>query len=134
MRSLRPVFAFFSLALVAGCGDKEMAKKENKPVHDSVNEFSCKLTPSALRERKETVLDLLKKQVLEKKELENGYTFKFSGSDSLYVQLTDLIRTERICCDFFTFRLEVAGERNFTWLTVTGPPGAKEFIKNEMGL
>lgn len=96
--------------------------------------IACKLTTPELRERKETVLASLKSQVQEKRELADGYAFKFNGSDKTLDEITEFIKTERECCDFFTFNLSVAGDKGEMWLELKGAEGAKEFITTEMGL
>lgn len=100
----------------------------NKPLH-----LSCKLTSPELQERKRTVIVNLKNLVLEKIETENGFRFKFEGSDQVIDQLTTFIKTERLCCDFFKFELSVGEKESFTWLELTGPEGTKEFIESEVG-
>lgn len=96
-------------------------------------ELSCKLTTPELQNRKATVLESLRKQIIEKKELPNGYAYKFKTSDSMIDELTEFIKTERQCCDFFNFNLSVTGEQTL-WFEITGEKGAKEFIKSELEL
>ncbi|MCD6066404.1 MAG: hypothetical protein K0S33_1230 [Bacteroidetes bacterium] len=99
----------------------------------STIELVCKLTSSELRERNETVIAELKTLVLEKKELENGYSFKFSGNDKMIDLLTDFVKSERECCDFFVFNINVKNKETI-WFDITGPEGAKDFISTEMEL
>ena len=96
--------------------------------------LTCKLTTRELQERRETVLAGLRKQVLEKKELENGYAFRFTGSDKMIDELTEFAKSERQCCDFFTFNLSITGDTSSVWFAITGPKEAKEFIQTEMEL
>ena len=96
--------------------------------------LTCKLTSPELQKRKETVLASLKAKVIEKKELDNGYAFKFSGSDQMVDELTEFIKTERECCDFFTFNLSISGDKSEAWLELTGVEGAKDFVTQELGL
>ncbi|HXL55575.1 MAG TPA: hypothetical protein VN958_04910 [Chitinophagaceae bacterium] len=98
------------------------------------NKLTCKLTTPELRERKATVIASLKKQILETKELKNGFAYKFSGSDSMVDELAIFVKTERICCDFFVFNLSINGDKSEAWLEITGPKGAKDFIKTELEL
>jgi len=44
------------------------------------------------------------------------------------------VKPERACCDFFRFTLSISGNKSETWLKITGPKGAKDFIKNELEL
>lgn len=96
-------------------------------------EISCKLTTPELQKRKETVLASLKAKMTDKKELEDGYAFKFPGTDKVLDELTEFIKTERECCDFFTFGLSISGDKSEAWLELTGDNGAKDFITTELG-
>lgn len=96
--------------------------------------MSCKLTSPELQKRKETVIAGLKQQILDKRELPNGYAFKFTGADKVLDELTEFIKTERECCDFFTFAMSVSGDKSEAWLELTGADGVKEFIISELGL
>ena len=97
-------------------------------------ELTCKLTTPELRERKATVIASLKKQMLGKKELKNGFAYKFNGSDTMVDELATFVKTERACCDFFIFNLSISGDKSEAWLEITGPKGAKDFIKTELDL
>lgn len=110
-----------------GCSDGCEAKTK------SGTTIACKLTSAELRHRKETVIASLKKQVIEKKETASGYAFKFSGSDKIVDELAEFVKTERVCCDFFTFHLSIAGDSSEAWLEMTGPEGTKDFIVSELG-
>lgn len=48
--------------------------------------------------------------------MKNGYAYKFTGSDKMVDELTAFIKTERQCCDFFTFNLSVTGDKTTAWL------------------
>jgi len=100
---------------------------------ESPKKLSCLLTSIDLQNRKATVLAELRKYVLEKKELNTGYAYKFSGSDEMIDLISDFIKSERHCCDFFSFHMHVQN-RDALWLDITGPEGAKEFIKTELEL
>lgn len=49
-------------------------------------------------------------------------------------ELTEFIKTERACCDFFVFGLSISGDKSEAWLKLTGPEGTKEMITSELGL
>ena len=97
------------------------------------NNLACKLTTPELQQRRATVIESLRKQILETKELGNGYAFKFHGTDTMIDELTTFIKTERECCDFFTFTMTISGDKNSVWLELKGPDGTKEFITSELG-
>jgi hypothetical protein len=115
-------------------GEQRTSCAGNCKVKSNSTTISCKLTSPELQQRKQTVIARLKQQIIEKKELENGYAFKFSGTDAVVDELTSFIKTERACCDFFTFNLSISGDKTEAWLELTGEKGAKEFIASELGL
>ena len=96
------------------------------------SKLTCKLTTPELRKRKETVIASLKKQMLQKKELKNGYAYGFVGTDKMLDELAEFVKTERTCCDFFVFNLSISGDKSEAWLEITGPKGAKSFITTEL--
>jgi len=100
--------------------------------HD-IQGLSCKLTNPEWRKRKETVLQSLKTQILEKKVLSEGFAFLFQGNDAVLDELIMFVKTERECCPFFTFDLSVSGDKSKIWLSLTGPEGVKGFITDELG-
>lgn len=112
----------------------EMSCSDNCKAKSKTTELTCKLTSAEMQKRKATVLESLRKQITEKKELPNGYAFKFAGTDKMLDELTEFIKTERECCDFFTFNLSIGGDKNEIWLELTGADGVKDIIKTELEL
>lgn len=126
---------------VAGCREPGNLKPISNSTHSSMfrdtgiqKEMTCKLTSRALQERKATVMASLKKKIAERKELPNGYSYKFDGTDNIIDEITTFIKTERLCCDFFDFAITVKGDGSAAWLTITGQEGVKEFIVSELAL
>jgi hypothetical protein len=95
-------------------------------------EMACKLTTPELQKRKAEVIASLKDKVIFKQEINNGYKYKFDGDDQVIDELVAFIKTERLCCDFFSFGLSIDGD--YAWLSISGPDGAKGFIEQEMEL
>ena len=93
-------------------------------------EVTCKLTSPELRKRKEVVIAALKSKLLGKQELADGYKYKFDVTDEMLDQLTAFIKSERACCDFFDFTIALSDK--IVWLSITGPAGTKDFIRNEI--
>lgn len=124
-----------ALLLIYGVAMCQIKGNKTKNTMEKRSEaLVCKLTPKELQIRKATVLESLRKQVIEKKELDNGYSYKFGNSDGVLDELTDFIKTERQCCDFFDFSLSIISDENAIWLSLTGPKNAKDFIKAELNL
>lgn len=117
----------FVLLSVTGYGQTKSTAMET-----TTKSITCKLTTPELQKRKATVIADLKGLVLERKELENGFSYRFEGKDEILDKLNEFIKTERMCCDFFTFQVTV--EEQTAVLAITGPNGAKEFLKQEVDL
>lgn len=95
--------------------------------------MTCKLTTPELQERKRTVIAELKSLVKERKEETNAVQYKFEATDTNIDLISNFIKTERLCCDFFEFGLFVESDSEFMWLKLSGPEGVKEFIREEVG-
>lgn len=102
-------------------------------VSDTSKGLACKLTSSEMEKRKTDVLSVIKSKILEKKELPDGYSFKFTNSDENINMLTDFVKSERQCCDFFNFSIHVNNNGDL-WFDLTGPKDAKEMIGEELGM
>lgn len=96
--------------------------------------IACKLTSPEMQKRKAEVIASLKGKILSRQTLDNGYKYEFIGTDGNLDEIMTFIKTERLCCDFFTFNLSVADNKSNILLMITGPEGAKEFIKTELDL
>ena len=109
----------------AQCKDDCCKKKETAA-------FKCSLTTPEFRERKATVIAGLKKMLKTKKELKDGYAYKFAASDEVVAKLNEFIKTESECCNFLKFDLRTNSNKSATWLHITGDKGVKEFLKTEI--
>lgn len=90
--------------------------------------IACRLTEPALKERRKTVLQKVGQSVLETKETEDGFDYRFPADDEWLASLSELIRFERRCCPFLRFRLTVEPDDGPVWLELSGPDGTKEFL------
>lgn len=66
----------------------------------------------------------------ETQELADGYAFRFAADN--YRLVTDFIANERLCCQFFTFVLEVPPAQDPLWLRITGRDGVKGFLQSNL--
>jgi hypothetical protein len=96
--------------------------------------LTCKLSTPEFQHRKSTVLAELKTRIRSAEETAEGFRYSWSGTDQMLDTLLDFIKAERQCCDFFKFELAIGTPADDIWLSLSGPPGAKEFIRNELGL
>jgi hypothetical protein len=122
----------FLIGLLALASFPAIGQTKNTAMETTTKPVTCKLTTPELQKRKATVIAGLKALVLERKELQNGFSYKFEGTDEILDKLNDFIKTERMCCDFLTFQITI--EEQTARLNITGPSGAKEFLKEEVDL
>ncbi len=92
--------------------------------------IACSLTEPELRERRSAVLQKAGSAVLEIVEMESGYAYRFPSDDKWLDELINLVRLERQCCPFLTFRITVEPNGGAVWLELTGPSGTKEFLSS----
>jgi hypothetical protein len=90
--------------------------------------IACVLTSAELQERRRTVLERVRRAVVEVKELADGYAYSFPSQGDWLKELSALIDLERQCCPFLRFRLTVEANGGPVWLELTGPEGTKEFL------
>ncbi len=75
---------------------------------------------------------LLTEAVQETRELPDGYALRFAPAE--FASLAEFIASERLCCPFFTFAVELSPGQGPLWLRLTGPEGVKDFIQAERNL
>lgn len=69
---------------------------------------------------------LLTRLALETQVVPNGYSFRFAAEH--FSQVAAFISSERRCCPFYHFALEVPPGREALTLHITGPEGAKDML------
>ncbi len=92
--------------------------------------IACNLTDVEFQERRAGVLETVKRAVLEVKELEDGYAYRFPSDEIWIPELTKLITAERACCPFLRFNLRIEPSRGPIWLELTGPEDTKDFLQS----
>jgi hypothetical protein len=95
---------------------------------DSTLPAACALTDAEFRERERQILQKLMQAVLERKELADGYGFRFASDDRLLREITEMIILERKCCPFLDFKITLKAGNGDIRLEMSGAKGAKEFI------
>jgi hypothetical protein len=91
--------------------------------------IACYLTSAELREREATLLAQFRSVVIETEELRDGYAFRLPGEKRWLALVADLIIAERECCPFLTFQLTAEPKMGALAVRMTGPDGAKEFLR-----
>jgi len=90
--------------------------------------IACSLSAAELREREQTVLEAFGTRVRSVEARPDGYAIEVAPTDEGVAAATAVIQIERICCPFLRFDLTVEAQGGTVQLTLTGPPGAKEFL------
>lgn len=93
--------------------------------------FFCDLSALTKAERahKEEIGLALAARRLAVHELRDAYEFVFPGDRSTFRLLADWTETERLCCPFFDFDLQLGREGGQIVLRLSGREGTKAFVK-----
>ena len=90
--------------------------------------LACKLAAPELAQRRAELEAEFFNGILETREFEDGYGFRFPEDDEWIQKLNQFILFERECCSFFRFELVVEPEHGPIWLNLRGGPEVKNFI------
>lgn len=99
----------------------------NKPI------LCCTLNQREDIARRGRLIRTLYESAVERRELKNGFAFKFHGDAATEQHVFDFVSMERNCCRFLSFDLRLGAERGAIWLAMEGPDGVKEFARAELG-
>jgi hypothetical protein len=92
--------------------------------------IACTLSDAELQERRKTVLSDVVGKIIQMRDLESGFAYQFP---STYLPtLAEIIRFERQCCPFLTFRIIAEPNNAPIWLEVIGPKGSAGWIFGEL--
>lgn len=85
--------------------------------------IACSLGNRELAERAERI----------RRELADGYAFRFAGTGPWGDRIAEFIASERQCCTFFRFEVDYEPDSGPIWLRMTGPDGTRAFIEGLLG-
>jgi hypothetical protein len=91
---------------------------------------SCTLTAAEMQDRRRTILDFVRRAVLDVTSLPLGYAYRFEPTSEVLAHLGRLVDLERQCCPFLTLRIVVEAGNQPICLEVTGLPEAKASLLN----
>lgn len=80
--------------------------------------------------RHRELIQLMNAAVLEVRELPDGYAFVFPSDSAKCQDVMAFATLERLCCPFFTFRLELMPQGGPLVFSLTGPAGTKDILRN----
>jgi hypothetical protein len=95
--------------------------------------IACNLSEAEMRDRRQTILDLVRGAALNVTSLPRGYAYRFEPTSEVLAHLSRLVDLERQCCRFLTFTIVVEPDNQPICLEVTGPPEAKPIIADFFG-
>lgn len=90
--------------------------------------IACNLTEPEFQKRRATILDKVRAAVVEVKELEGGYGYRFPSEPIFIVELAEMMSLERECCPFLRFNLRLEPSGGPIWMELSGPEGTKKFL------
>jgi hypothetical protein len=98
--------------------------------------FYCNLKAlnPAERERLHQLTEKIKMARTETKELPDGYAFRLQTELISIGELAEYVSSERKCCPFFDFEIELQRDGGPLWLRLRGKEGVKEFMRHEFGI
>lgn len=92
--------------------------------------IACNLNDSQFQRRRTEPVKTFQKKVLEIKELDEGFAYRFAADENQIADLAQLITFERECCPFLEFNLRIEAANGPVWLELTGPEGTKDFLQS----
>ena len=81
------------------------------------------------RDRWATIGRQLYAAVEEVQELPDGYRFRLPTSSAMLLLLAEYVSSERLCCGFLRFQVEVEPALGPVGLQLTGPEGARDYLR-----
>ena len=88
----------------------------------------CTLTPAALGARKAALLPGLLLRAESQEDSADGLRLKFPP-DALQAVVA-AVDAERQCCRFLRFEITVEPDNGPIWMSLSGPPGTREFLSS----
>jgi len=96
--------------------------------------IACNLTEPELAKRRNEIAKEIFSDCKQINELDDGYEFRFEGSDIWLDKLAEFVAFERRCCPFFSFHLIFEPNQSAILLRIQGAEGTKDFIKEELNI
>lgn len=92
--------------------------------------IACNLTDPEFQRRRADLLNTFQGALLETRELDDGYAYRFPSEGNRIAELAQLIAFERQCCPFLQFNMRLEPANGPIWLELTGPEGTKAFLRS----
>jgi len=128
-------YDYLVAALCLLAGGVTGARREDRPTGYATEmepPVACTLTEAELREGHRTILDSVRRAVLDISPLPDGYAYRFEAISDILSQHARLVDLVRQCCAFVMCRIVVDAGRPIC-LEITGLPDAKAIIAGFFG-
>jgi hypothetical protein len=86
----------------------------------------CTLTPDTRATWKAALLPGLVRHAESREDTADGVRFKFSADT--FSMLVSTVEAERQCCRFLRFDISIEPAGGSIWLSLSGPPGTRDFL------
>jgi hypothetical protein len=107
-----------------------MSQSESRSESGSEIPVACALGEAERRARREELVSGLLRRVRERRELPDGYAFRFASEPGVIEELAAFVAFERACCAFLHFQIEAEPGEGPLWLSLTGPGDTKQFLRD----
>lgn len=134
-RITRILFIVFGCVAIAACNNGGSSKhrvetNDNIAAADTADENTDDASDKALHSAVGKSATAVKRSIVEKTELANGYEVKIKNDDRVVSELQTVIDSERGCFFKFSMRTE---SPDILCVQITVPEGVKEFVNRELG-
>jgi hypothetical protein len=89
----------------------------------------CTLTPETIATRKARLLSGLFRRAATVERTLDGHRLRFDSAGETLHAVAAAIEAERHCCRFLRFEFAVEPDEGPLVLTLSGPPGTREFVE-----
>lgn len=96
------------------------------------SDLACELSDEEQIERRERLSATVFERIEDIEEHETGYSVTFPGTAGALNEVLSFIATERECCPFLRFELDVAPNDGPITLRMTGPSDVKDLIEHAL--
>lgn len=130
-------FRTFVMSEVASCIPGVRASSAQSPAAISAEQASvnseetdfCNLPSVEQRKIQASLYKKFASLVTERKEIANGFAYKFSSEKTKLRELEQFIENERECCPYMSFKIDPQSSGKDIWVEVTNPKGEMEYFE-----
>ena len=130
-------FRTFVMNEVASCIPGVRAASVQRPTTNLAEQVSgnpeetdfCNLPSAEQRKIQGSLYKKFALLVTERKEIANGFAYKFSSEKTKLSELEQFIKNERECCPYMSFEIDSQPNSKDIWVEVTNPKGEMEYFE-----